>query len=190
MRGWLPCQGTPVYYMCNNERVETRGAGRARASPASKLEALVADGSAAGASSRRGWSCTSRPSPISSASDSGWTSTGSSGWSGRGSRPTVRLGSITPSSRRTAWWPASWNGAGRKHCEEQREAGGAVRSVPGRAASATDRGRPPPDRGAGQGHSRPVARRHAPRSRNGKRSSAAWWSGSPSPSGERPNGST
>ena len=27
-----------------------------------------------------------------------------------------RPGSITPSSRRTAWWPASWSGAGSRHC--------------------------------------------------------------------------
>ena len=36
------------------------------------------------------------------------------GWNGRESRPNERRGNTMPSSRKTAWWPASWSGAGNR----------------------------------------------------------------------------
>src|SRR3954470_15648584 len=39
---------------------------------------------------------------------------GSSAWSGPGTRRASPGGSTTPSIPRTGWWPASWNGAGRR----------------------------------------------------------------------------
>ncbi len=82
--GRLPRQGQPVYYLCNSGSVE-RASRSARAWPAS-LSRRWSPRKSCGPSSRRRWSCTSRPSPTSSASGSGWTSTGNSGWSGPGSQ--------------------------------------------------------------------------------------------------------
>ena len=85
MRVGYHAQGTPVYYICDSGAVE-HAEPFCQSLAGNNLEAFVAE-EVLRCSSQRGLSCMSRPLLTSSASDSGWTSTGSSGWNVHGSRP-------------------------------------------------------------------------------------------------------
>jgi DNA invertase Pin-like site-specific DNA recombinase len=65
-------------------------------------------------SSRRRWRRAWPRWPTSNGSGPSYSSTGIYGLRGCVTRPSVPAVSTTPANRRTAWWPASWSGAGRK----------------------------------------------------------------------------
>ena len=97
-------------------------------------------------SSRRRWRRAWRRWPRSSGSGPNWTGTGNCGASGPDTRPSGRPGNTTRVSRRTGWWAASWSGAGRRPCRQQRQVEEEFerwqRTAPGRLSADDQRGDP------------------------------------------------